>query len=124
MMSACPGARIAEGFNAYNGASGKARTAGGKQYQITGTYTSLAFAGDDGSTGAVTPDSGGLFTLPVSGVITVTGGGDDTCINLVWSGARNDQWEAYRRRDYDLNGVTLRGYPRLDGNDELYFDGD
>lgn len=49
----------------------------------------------------------------------------DICINLSWSGWRNGDYEPYEKHSYPLdNSLTLRGIPKLDSNNELYFDGD
>ena len=87
------------GFNAYDKATGKAELIGGNQYQITGTYTSLSY-----STGEVlTPDSTGCFTPTKTGELTVTGGGENTCVHLTWSGYRNGDYEDYWARTRDIN---------------------
>lgn len=87
------------GFNAYDKATGKAELIGGNQYQITGTYTSLSY-----STGEIlTPDSTGCFTPTKTGELTVTGGGEDTCVHLTWSGYRNGDYEDYWTRTRDIN---------------------
>lgn len=87
------------GFNAYDKATGKAELIGGNQYQITGTYTSLSY-----STGEVlTPDSTGCFTPTKTGELTVTGGGENTCVHLTWSGYRNGDYEDYWTKTRDIN---------------------
>lgn len=87
------------GFNAYDKATGKAELIGGNQYQITGTYTSLSY-----STGEVlTPDSTGCFTPTKTGELTVTGGGENTCVHLTWSGYRNGDYEDYWTRTRNIN---------------------
>lgn len=50
---------------------------------------------------------------------------NDICINLSWSGWRNGQYEAYQKNSYPLDAtIELRGIPKLDSNNHLYFDGD
>lgn len=110
------------GFNQYDNATGKAQLLGGMQYQITGTYTSLSY-----STGeTITPNASGKFTPSANGELTVTGGnGTDTCIHLVWDGERDGEYEEYVKHSYALDSdLTLRGIPKLDANNKLYFDGD
>lgn len=121
LMSVCTNAHITRGFNAYNHANGTAKLVGGKQYQITGAYTSLAY-----STGeTITPDTNGLFTPTENGVLTVTGGNSSTtCVHLTWSGYRNGEYEPYVEHNYSLSPVELRGIPKLDASNHLYFDGD
>lgn len=83
------------GFNAYNGTTGTAKLLGGYQYQITGTYTSLSFETVGGETEVPTLDTDGIFQTSANGTLTVTGGGSDTCVHLVWSGYRNGEYEAH-----------------------------
>lgn len=108
------------GFNAYNNATGNAHVIGGVQYKITGAYTALALNGT-----AITPDSSGLFTPTASGILTVTGGdATTTCVNLS-DPSRNGEYEPYALHAYPLDDtLTLRGIPKLDANNALYYDGD
>lgn len=121
LMSVCTNAHITRGFNAYNHETGKAILIGGNTYQITGTYTSLSY-----STGeAISPDASGKFTPTEKGVLTVAGGNaTDTCVHLVWSGYRNGEYEPYVEHQYPLSPIELRGIPKLDSANNLYFDGD
>ena len=49
----------------------------------------------------------------------------DICINLSWSGYRNGEYEPYTSHTYQLaEDLTLRGIPKLDGSNHLYYDGD
>ena len=110
------------GFNLYDHAAGTAKLVGGKQYQITGTYTALSY-----STGqTITPDASGTFTPTYNGILTVTGGSStDTCVHLVWDGERDGEWEAYSEHTYAFDdSLELRGMPVLDGNGSLVYDGD
>lgn len=109
------------GFNAYNPATGTAKVLGGHPYQITGTYTTISL---DGTT--ITPDASGLFTPDANGTLTVTGGnGSDTCVHLVWSDTHNGEYKPYEKHTYALDSsLTLRGIPKLDSSNNLYYDGD
>lgn len=108
------------GFNAYDTESGKAKVVGNQQYQITGTYTSLSLNGE-----TVTADASGYFTPDASGELTVTGGASDTCVHLVWDGERDGEYEEYEVHSYALDdSLTLRGIPKLDSANNLYYDGD
>jgi len=49
---------------------------------------------------------------------------NDICINLHWDGERDGEYEAYVEHTYPLGNVELRGIPKLDANNELYYDGD
>lgn len=114
------------GFNAYNPETGTAVLLGGNQYQITGAYTALSYTDIGGNVETITPDSNGLFTPSANGTLTVTGGNStDTCVHLVWSGTHNGEYEPYEVHEYALDdSLTLRGVPKLDANNELYYDGD
>ena len=110
------------GFNHFNPTTGTAKLCGGYQWQITGAYTALSY-----STGeTLTPDAVGHFTPTDDGILTVTGGDDSTtCVHLVWDGSRDGEWEAYTEWNYPLDDdLTLRGYLKLDADNNLYSDGD
>ena len=126
IMSVKTSAHVMVGFNAYDHVSGEAKLVGGNQYQITGTYTALAYEDIDGNAETITPDASGLFTPIKSGILTVTGGNDtDTCVHLTWSGYRNGEFEPYIKRSYSLDDdLELRGVTKVDGYGNLYYDGD
>ena len=109
------------GFNAYDNSNGKAKVVGGMVYQITGAYTALSLGGT-----SITPDANGYFTPSASGELTVTGGnGTTTCVHLKWDGERDGEYEAYSEHTYALDSeLTLRGIPKLDASNNLYYDGD
>lgn len=49
----------------------------------------------------------------------------DVCLNLHWDGERDGEYEPYEEHSYPLDSdVTLRGIPKLDANNSLYYDGD
>lgn len=49
----------------------------------------------------------------------------NVCLNLSWSGWRNGEYEPYKKHSYALDSsLTLRGIPKLNAQNELYFDGD
>ena len=50
---------------------------------------------------------------------------NDICINLSWSGTRNGEYEPYSAHTYPLDSdLVLRGIPKLDASNNLYYDGD
>lgn len=50
---------------------------------------------------------------------------NDICLNLSWSGYRNGEYEPYEKHSYPLDSsLTLRGVPKLDAENNLYYDGD
>ena len=113
------------GFNAYNNATGTAKLLGGYEYQITGTYTSVSYTDINGNLETLTIDADGKFTPANNGVLTVVGGNStDTCVHLVWDGERDWEFEEFKETTYPIENVELRGVPKLDGNNNLYYDGD
>ena len=49
----------------------------------------------------------------------------DFCINLHCDGSRDGEYERYKEYTYPLDSnVILRGFPKLDASNNLYFDGD
>ena len=47
------------------------------------------------------------------------------CVNLSWDGERNGEYEQYVKHSYPLDdSLTLRGIPKLDADNKLYYDGD
>lgn len=47
------------------------------------------------------------------------------CINLHWDGERDGEYEPYQEWNYPLDSdLELRGIPKLDANNKLYYDGD
>ena len=101
------------GFNQYNPTTSKASVIRNKDYQITGTYTSIAYS--DGTT--ITPDEDGIFTANKSDELTITGGDTDTCIHFVHSGSRNDEYESYW--DYSTGLDVTHIYGKLNGEGSL-----
>ena len=50
---------------------------------------------------------------------------NDICINLHWDGERDGEYEAYETHTYALDSdLELRGIPKLDADNQLYYDGD
>jgi hypothetical protein len=126
LMSVKTSAHNMVGFNAYNNATGKAKLLGGVEYQITGAYTSLAYTDINGGSETITPDLNGKFTPTSNGELTVTGGdATNTCVHIVWDGERDGDFEPYELNSYALDSdLELRGIPKLDANNNLYYDGD
>ena len=49
----------------------------------------------------------------------------DICINISWDGSRDGEYEPYELHSYPLDSdLTLRGIPKLDSSNNLYYDGD
>lgn len=53
-----------------------------------------------------------------------TGNVDTFCVNLSWDGERKGEYEPYVKHEYPLEHLELRGIPKLDANNQLYYDGD
>lgn len=50
---------------------------------------------------------------------------NDICVNIAWDGERNGEYEPYVSHTYELDDtLELRGVPKLDANNQLYYDGD
>ena len=45
-------------------------------------------------------------------------------VNLHWDGERDGEYEPYDEHVYNIEPVILRGVPKLDSDNNLYFDGD
>ena len=113
------------GFNLYDNASGTAKLIGGKQCQITGAYTSLAYTDINGNAETITPDENNKFTPTNDGTLSVTGGNaTDTCVHFVWDGERDGEWEAYEATTYACDNIDLHGMVKKDANNNLYYEGD
>ena len=49
----------------------------------------------------------------------------DPCFHIVWDGERDGEYEHYEEHVYPLDeSLTLRGIPKLDSGNNLYYDGD
>lgn len=73
--------------------------------------------------------SGGTFTTPADcHYVAVNGNAsnpaDNICLSLVWDGSRDGEYEEYEAHEYALDDLTLRGIPKLDASNNLYYDGD
>lgn len=73
----------------------------------------------------------GLFTTPDNARFVkftkanATTYNHDICINLSWDGERNGEYEPYVKHEYPLDSsLELRGIPKLDSSNNLYYDGD
>lgn len=50
---------------------------------------------------------------------------DVACFNISWDGERDGEYEPYVKHSYPLDSdLTLRGVPKLDADNRLYYDGD
>ena len=50
---------------------------------------------------------------------------NDICLNLSWDGECDGEYEPYEEHVYPLDSdLVLRGIPKLDSNNKLYYDGD
>ena len=116
---ATPTALTATGWNIYDHTHGYARCVKYSNlygYAISGTYTSLAFATTpDGETTAIEVDEDGLFDVPGTGYIIVTGGnGTDTAIWTTWSDwdeGYAGSWEAYSESSVSIASIMTANFP-------------
>lgn len=89
-----------------------------KNFISAGYYNNLTFT---------TPENAAYFKLETNTSTVVYGNvyNHDICINLHWDGERDGEYEPYEEHSYPLDSdVTLRGIPKLDANNNLYYDGD
>ena len=84
--------------------------------------TFISSTGWKGNDTFTTPANAYYFRFYVGGGYGATYN-HDICINL--HGDRDGEYEPYRKRTYPLDSsLTLRGIPKLDAANRLYFDGD
>lgn len=84
--------------------------------------TFISSTGWKGNDTFTTPSNAYYFRFYVGGGYGATYN-HDICINL--HGDRDGEYEAYKERTYPLDSsLTLRGIPKLDASNRLYFDGD
>lgn len=75
----------------------------------------------------VAPSNARYFKLSTNTSTYVYGNvyNHDICINLSWDGERDGDYEAYKKWTYPLDSdLELRGIPKLDASNNLYYDGD
>ena len=74
--------------------------------------------------------SGYTFTIPngchyMAFHVSGTTYNHDICINLSWGGERDGEYAPYEEHVYPLDSdLELRGIPKLDASNNLYYDGD
>ena len=109
----------ATGWNQYNHTNGYAyvlKYSNTYGYLVGGTYTSLAFATTPtGTQTPITPDAGGLFTVPSDGYVIVTGG-DATSTYILptwsdWDDGPDGSFEAYTESTIDLSTTISGTFP-------------
>lgn len=84
----------------------------------------ISFVGA-GNRDFVTPANCHYLKIAENGTDYGTTYNNDICINLSWDGERNGEYEAYVKHSYPLDdSLTLRGIPKLDASNNLYYDGD
>ena len=115
---ATPSALVGTGWNLYDHVHGYARCVKYSNvygYLVMGTYTSLAFAETpSGTQTAITPDEDGLFNVPGTGYIIVTGGNaTNTAIVCTWSDWEEGPatWEAYSESTVDISTIMSTNFP-------------
>ena len=69
------------------------------------------------------PSNAHYMTFNTSGAYGTTYN-HDICINFHYDGERDGEYEPYTVHSYALDDVTLRGIPKLDTDNNLYYDGD
>ena len=95
------------------------------------TSLGIRFVDADGNYISSATPSNNTFTTPANAcgmlfsVVNTTTYNHDICINLSWDGEKDGQYEPYEEHTYPLDdSLTLRGIPKLDTQNNLYYDGD
>ena len=93
-------------------------------FDIDGNYISKTNSGVNNQQ-FTTPADCFYIVYSVTGNIVGSVGVTGVTISLYWDGERAGEYEAYNLHAYPLDSsLTLRGIPKLDANNELYYDGD
>ena len=93
-------------------------------YDINKNYISYTGATLNGSNTFTTPSNAAYMRFLLQAAYGTTYN-NDICINLAWDNSRNGEYEAFIKRTYPLDdSLTLRGIPKLDASNNLYYDGD
>ena len=133
IYAARPDKKICTGFNAYNLTTSKAQVIPNQEYTIEGNYTSYTYT-PRGSTVVTTVLSSDTDasnpTFDFAGEVEFTGADSDLCMHLRYDGSRDGEKASYKAREYELNVANdsnngnLRGYFKLDSNNNIYTVGD
>ena len=90
-------------------------------YDAAGNY--IGYLSRTGNNTFTTPENAHYMTFYLSSGYGTTYNHDIT-INLHWDGERDGEYEPYVEYAYPLGDVELRGIPKLDASNNLYYDGD
>ena len=86
-------------------------------------YANKNFISRNGSGLITSPENAHFFRLSLNDYGSEYK--NDICINLSWDGERNGEYEPYKAEYYPLaSNLELRGIPKLDASNNLYYDGD
>jgi len=89
-------------------------------YDANGNFISAPEMPNSGN--LTSPDNAYYFRVRVDTIVTYN---HDICINFHYDGSRDGEYQPYQKAEYALDdSLTLRGIPKLDANNKLYFDGD
>ena len=92
-------------------------------YQYDANQTFIGYVGANSNT-FTTYANAYYFKLAFSSAYGTTYK-NDICINLSWDGERDGEYEPYVKHSYALDSdLVLRGIPKLDASNNLYYDGD
>jgi len=97
-----------------------------------GTFQWYGYDIDEKYIGTISTSNSKFTTASNCHYVTWNGGtnsptsyNNDICINLSWDGERDGEYEPYVKHTYPLDSsLTLRGMPKLDASNNLYYDGD
>ena len=97
-------------------------TLGIRFYDGNDKYIPSGYITTQKNTTAVAPSNASYLRFSVVDQATYN---HDICINLSWDGERDGEYEPYKKWSYPLDdSLTLRGIPKLDADNKLYYDGD
>ena len=92
-------------------------------YDASGGFIQSATVSKNANSTLTTPSDAYYMNFRSDAVSSYSVG--DICINLHWDGERDGEYEPYVEYTYALDSdLELRGIPKLDANNNLYYDGD
>ena len=97
--------------------------AAARYYDASGNYLASYTAAITANSNFTTPSDAAFMRFVVFAAYGTTYK-HDICINLHWDGERDGEYEPYEEHTYALDDVELRGIPKLDASNNLYYDGD
>lgn len=96
----------------------------GYEYPVIAYDADKNFLGKIGGAKPLVFNTGNAHYLIINTIKSLTAV-DDLVLNLHWDGERDGEYEPYEAHTYALDSdLELRGIPKLDTDNQLYYDGD